>query len=342
MLVAGCTSQLQDTFGSQASNDWALEMTQVDELHDEGLTGASVRVAVVDSGVDAEHREYDGVTIQWRDFVNDRSDPYDDDGHGTHVSGLVVAQGDGGLNSPEVQGTAPGSPLLHAKAIEAADGQSSPSDVASGIDWAVGNGADVIVLSLGERPGLLDINRDLENSVSDAIDRGVVVVAAAGNADEGESGEDCTVTSPASMQRVIAVGAVDRNGTIARFSCEGEGTRGPLGLQQRADPHKKPELTAPGVQLLGPWPGRECAGRAEAKYCILSGTSQAAPLVGGIVALLLEEHPDLQRQGPEAIDDIKRALTQTAEKPGFSGHDDRYGYGIVQASDALAWLDRNR
>jgi serine protease AprX len=316
-------------------------MTQADELQERNLTGASVGLAVVDSGVAADHRAYEGVTVRWKDFVNGQPEPYDDDGHGTHVSGLAVAQGQGGFNSPDVQGVAPGSKLYHAKSIEAS-GDSRASDVASGIDWAVDKGADVLVLSLGERPRLVDINQDLENSVSRALDRGVVVVAAAGNAGQGESGKDCQVTSPANMKLVIAVGAVDRNKSIAPFSCKGGSSSGPLGLQQREDPNKKPEVSAPGVQLIGPWPSRECAGRADAKYCVLSGTSQATPIVGGIVALLLEEHPDMQRDGRDAIRDIKRALTQTAEKPNFAGHHDRYGYGIVQGADALDWLNRNR
>jgi serine protease AprX len=340
MLVSGCTSQLQETFGSSASNDWALEMTQVDELHDRNLTGASVRLAVVDSGVGADHREYEGVTVRWKDVVNEQPNPYDDDGHGTHVSGLAVAQGKGGFNNPKVQGVAPGSPLLHAKAIEAS-GSSSASDVAQGIDWAVDNGADVLVLSLGERPRVVDINRNLENSVSRALDRGVVVVAAAGNAQQGESGEDCQVSSPANLEDVIAVGAVDRNGTIAEFSCKGGSSSGPLGIGQREDPNKKPELSAPGVGLIGPWPGLSCAGRADAKYCLNSGTSQAAPIVGGIVALMLEENPDLQRQDRETITQIKTSLTETAEKQSFRGHNDRYGYGIVQGADALDHLNRN-
>lgn len=338
LLVSGCTSQLQDTFHSQASNDWAKEMTQVDQLAEQGLTGDGVRLAVVDSGVAADHREYEGVTVRWKDFVNDRSQPYDDDGHGTHVSGLALAQGAGGLNSPDVTGVAPDASLLHAKAIKAA-GDSQASDVADGVDWAVQNGADVLVLSLGSRPSVIDINQDLRNSVDSALSEGVVVVAAAGNAQQGESGKDCQVTSPADMDLVIAVGAVDRNRSIAKFSCSGGQGTGPLGLQERQDPNKKPELTAPGVQLLGPWPSRNCAGRADAKYCILSGTSQAAPIVGGIVALMLEENPDMQRQGKETIREIKTALTETAAEPGFDGHHPRYGYGIVQAADALEALN---
>lgn len=339
MVASGCT-QFEDTFGSQASNDWALQMTQADQLQDEGLSGNGTRLAVVDSGVDASHREFDGVTVRWKDFVNDQNAPYDDHGHGTHVSGLAVAQGTGGLNNPEVRGTAPSAMLLHAKAIKGASSSNS-QDVANGIDWAVNNRADVLVLSLGERPRLVDIDNNIEDAVDRALEKGVVVVASAGNAQSGESGKNCDVEAPASIPLVIAVGAVDREKNIAPFSCTGGDTMGPLGLQSREDPNKKPEVSAPGVELIGPWPGRNCAGRAEAKYCINSGTSQAAPIVGGIVAMLLEEHPDLKRGDKDTVREVKRALTQTAEKPTFVGHDDRFGYGIVQGADALDWLDEN-
>jgi serine protease AprX len=340
VLVSGCTSQLQDTFGSKASNDWAHEMTQVDELRERNLTGDGVRLAVVDSGVAGDHREYEGVTVRWKDFVNGNEEPYDDNGHGTHVSGLALAQGAGGLNAPDVEGVSPAATLLHAKAIKGTDQKSNADDVAQGIDWAVDNGADVLVLSLGSRPSLIDINDNLRSSVKDAIEAGVVVVAAAGNADPGESGKDCQVSSPADIKNVIAVGAVDRNRSIAKLSCSGEGQGGgPLGLQEREDPHKKPELTAPGVDLFGPWPGRKCADRLDAKYCVLRGTSQAAPIVGGIVALMLEENPGMQRQDKATVQEIKTALTETAAKPGFEGHPPRYGYGIVQGADALDRLN---
>ncbi len=80
MVASGCT-QFEDTFGSQASNDWALQMTQADQLQDEGLSGNGTRLAVVDSGVDASHREFDGVTVRWKDFVNGQNGPYDYHGH---------------------------------------------------------------------------------------------------------------------------------------------------------------------------------------------------------------------------------------------------------------------
>lgn len=336
MALAGCTELVG---GSQASNAWALDLTGVSPVQDEGLTGSGVRVAIVDTGVQIDHDAFAGMpgTVLWGDVVNDRDRPYDNAGHGTHVTGLVHAQDNGGFQDPTVKGAAPGADLIHVKAIPA-NGQGSDGDVARAVDKTVQEGAHVLVLSLGSEPGLLPIGRQTENAVNRAIDNGVVVVAAAGNANpqQGEdTGEDCTVKSPASMRRVIAVGAVDREAKIATFSCQGDNSGGPLGLDQPQDPNKKPELVAPGVQVLGPWPSRDCGGRVS-DHCVLSGTSQAAPYVGGVVALILEEHPELQRKGPDQVHKVKRVLTETAEKrPGQSGHDDRYGYGLVQADRAL-------
>lgn len=340
VALAGCTQLINDATG-QPSNTWALEMTGASTLHERGLTGQGVKVAIVDTGVQTSHQEFEDMPgrIQWGDVVNNRDEPYDDAGHGTHVTGIVFAQGNGGLQAPLTEGVAPGADMIHIKAIPGGpNSQGSDGDVADAIDMAVQQGAHVLVLSLGSEPSLIPLGQETENAVSRAIEEGVVVVAAAGNAnpEEGEdSGEDCTVKSPASMRRVIAVGAVDRAATLASFSCSGDNSGGPLGLMQPEDPNKKPELVAPGVQIIGPWPSRDCAGQVS-RYCVLSGTSQAAPYVGGIVALLLEEHPELQRKGPDQVHRIKRILTETAqERAGQSGHDDRYGYGLVRADRAL-------
>lgn len=342
LLTAGCTQAIPGRNGGGSNpNAWALEMTQADTLQERGLTGDGIKIAVVDTGVDASHEEFEGVEVTWRDFVNGRPEPYDDHGHGTHVSGLALGQGAGGISNPKVQGVAPGAELIAAKAIKGNGEGGSASDVADAIDWSVRQGADVLVLSLGQRPGLLNIGNQVENAARNAVDKGVVVVAAAGNAGEGQSGKDCDVSSPATVKGVIAVGAVGEDGKIARFSCGQEGGGGTLGLSENDDPHKKPELTAPGVGLVGPWPDRACAGKQQAKYCVLSGTSQATPIVGGIVALMLEENPKLERQDRQTVYHVKEGFQETARKVGFSGHHPRYGYGIVQAKDALRWVENN-
>ncbi len=339
MATAGCAQLVPGGFGGDLANGWAHEMVQADASREVNLTGQGVTVGVVDTGVHPEHEAFEGQGIPWRDFVNARSDAYDDGGHGTHVSGLAVAGDTGGFSGPNIRGIAPGAELVHAKAIKG-DGEGSGGDVADAISWMIDEGVDVIVLSLGQQPSLLPIGDAVEDEVNRALDQGIVVVAAAGNAQDGTSGEDCEVSSPATVPLVIAVGAVDEEGQLAPFSCTGGDREGPLGLQPREDPNKKPELAAPGVSLVGAWPDRLC-GDQVSEYCVLSGTSQATPIVGGIVALLLEDHPDLKQGDRDTIEHIKQALTLTADKPGFQGHHARYGYGIPQAEDAREWLHQH-
>jgi serine protease AprX len=291
---------------------------------------------VIDTGIDLAHPEFRGLQIQWADLVNGKPTAYDDNGHGSHVAGIIVAQGDWQtvLSRFYLRGVAPKASLIAVKAI-GGDGSGDEGEVARGVDAAVAAGADVVVLSLGGKT-LPVLGTQTEASVNRAIDQGVFVVAAAGNA--AQDGENCTVTSPASVPRVIAVGAVDSSGTIAPFSCRG-GDNAPSGFPPsggRSDPDKKPEVVAPGVQILSAW--------KDGKYVEATGTSQAAPYVGGILALLLQAHPELRHKDADAVLRVKEVLMTTSAKvgplagKGATAHDDAYGYGIVQADAALAAL----
>lgn len=331
--------------GCVAESDWALGMTGIAALQGQGLTGAGVKVAIIDTGIDPGHPEFKGLRATWRDFVNGQAQPYDDSavGHGTHVAGIIIAQGDlvqGLMNGVKLKGAAPKVDLIIAKAV-AGDGEGRDQDVAAAVSFAVAQGAHVIVMSLGGDPGLLLVGTDTENAVANAVSRGIVVVAAAGNKRNGQEQND-DVASPASVEGVIAVGAVDRDKRIGSFSYQGSDgcTIGPLGC--RRDPHKKPELVAPGVQILST--------AKDQRYAIADGTSQATPFVGAAVALLLEAKPQYKAGGSKggsraAVDAIKMALAQSAEKIGPLGgqqgtlsHDELYGYGLLRADLALQRL----
>ncbi|HVL88191.1 MAG TPA: S8 family serine peptidase [Candidatus Thermoplasmatota archaeon] len=324
--------------GCVAQTEWAREATGLSTLAGRGLTGAGVRLAIIDTGIDPDHPAFAGRTVRWADLVNGQGKPYDDNGHGTHVAGLVV--GATGLWAEILSGvklapSAPGVELLVIKAIRAG-GEGSDTTVARAVTTAKTQGAHVILMSLGGAKGLL-LGTETENAVSDALRAGVFVVAAAGNREGGGNGD---VASPASVKDVIAVGAVDRNLRIASFSQRGDngGVVGGL-VGARQNPDRKPEIVAPGVGILGPWRGGQ--------YATADGTSQAAPYVAAALALLLEAKPEFKREGSRAghIGAVKSALAASAQKigplAGASGlaHDDRYGYGLLRAD---RWLDSLR
>lgn len=328
-VLAGCVETQQSR--------WALSMIEADALHDRGLTGAGVVVAVVDTGLEAKHAVFDGVrVVRWRDLVNHLPDPYDDAGHGTHVTSIVAGHAGGtrSLSGVAVDGVAPGATILPVKAIPGG-GSGRDGDVADAVDHAASSGAHIIVLSLGG--GTLPIlGTETEGAVNRAIDRGIFVVAAAGNLAEGR--DRCSVASPASVPRVIAVSAVDEGRRLANFACDGQNSGAIAGIGAAADPHKKPELLAPGVGIVGAW--------RDGGYATVDGTSQAAPYVAGVLALILEAKPDLARRDAATVERVKTVLARTAEKIGPLGgssgmsHDDRYGYGILRGARALDALGR--
>ena len=167
------------------------------------LNGKGIMVGMVDSGIDATHDDLAGMSrVGWKDFVDGKSTPYDDNGHGTSMAGILVADG-------WIEGMAPNVELLVAKALRG-NGSGDDSDVVAAIDWCVENGAHIISLSLGGAPGALPFffqsGRESGDAANDAIDRGIFVIAAAGN--DGGVDDDGDVASPASETAVIAVGGV--------------------------------------------------------------------------------------------------------------------------------------
>lgn len=335
--LSGClTPGSTNGYGEGA---WFVKLVQADKLHDRGLSGKGVKVAIIDTGIDLAHPEFKGVNIEWADLVNHRAEAYDDNGHGTHVAGIVAAQGRFStmFSGFRLRGLAPGASLLIVKAMDK-DGNGDEARVAQGINTAVANGASVIVLSLGGKTQPI-FGTNTEDAVTAAINKGVFVVAAAGNVQKDKGETDCTINSPASVAGVIAVGAVDKNANIADFSCHGTGKEGngsvlpgiPSPVTNAKDPDKKPELVAPGVDVLSTW--------KEDGYAMASGTSQAAPMVGAILALILEAKPNLAHKDAATVRSVKTQLMGSSKKIGPLGaeptsHDDRYGYGLVQG-DAL-------
>ena len=301
------------------------EMTGLDNLN--GLDGSGTGVCIVDTGIDANHPDLEHANIvSWIDLISGSDSPYDDEGHGTAMAGIIVSKG--GLN-----GVSPGVDLLIAKAISD-DGSGTDDIIADAVDWCVGEGADIISLSLGGSQGFgsgFFTTDQLEEAVIEAIDSGVFVIAAAGNDGEDDDGD---VESPGSVEDVICVGAVTRTGNAWSGSSEGDnnGRLWPNPILPRQDPDKKPEIVAPGheVPILmasstgsGTWWGWS------------SGTSAATAWVAGSIAIFLEANPEMKRGGTDggssAVSELKTMISENSEmKEGQENHDDIYGYGLLR------------
>jgi len=294
-------------------------------------TGADVHVCIVDTGIDLSHPDLEGVSlVGWRDFVNERDVPYDDEGHGTAMAGILVADG-------VLTGVALGVDLSIAKAL-AVDGTGSTDDIAAAVDWCVESGADIVSMSLGGAPGVnwVFVETDtLEASVDAALDAGVYVVAAAGNDGEDDDGD---VATPGSVEDAISVGGVDRSDYLWTGSSKGDnnGRLWPI-LMPRDAPDEKPEVVAPGARVPVLVAG---IGNQEPWWGFANGTSAATVWVSGALAHLLEANPTLKHDGAgggrAAIQDVKQGLSQSCDmQEGQTGHDDHYGYGRLNTT---AWL----
>ena len=195
---------------SSALLSWQMDYMDIIGINNDSvaeLDGRGVVVCVVDSGVDLDHPDLRGVELRgWRDSINGIDEPYDDEGHGTAMTGIIVS--DGGLD-----GVAKRVDLLVAKAIND-EGQGTDGTVSDSVDWCVQQGADIISLSLGGSQSFgsdFFTTDELERSVDDALDSGVFVVSSAGNDGEDDDGD---VGSPGSVEGVICVGGITRSGTI--------------------------------------------------------------------------------------------------------------------------------
>ena len=308
------------------------EFKQLSGFDNVTTTGQGVEICIVDTGIDLGHPDLSHVELAgWVDFVSNRGEPYDDQGHGTGMAGILVAKN-------RLPGIAPNVDLYIAKAISKS-GTGSDTDIADAVDWCVENNVDIISLSLGGTQGIdwIFIETDaLEAAVDRAIDEGIFVVAAAGN--DGGPDDDGDVASPGGVQDVICVGAIDTDGTIWSNSSVGNNGFTLQHLFGRFDPDKKPELVAPGEKLaiLNAQIGTDVL------YAWGSGTSGATVWVSGAIAHLLEHRPDLGQNGSSGgsrntVEDVKGWIKDSvAPKEGQAEHDNYYGYGRLQVDALLA------
>ncbi|CAN5576832.1 S8 family serine peptidase [soil metagenome] len=253
-----------------------------------GYTGRKVNLAVLDTGVDATHPDLAGRVAMTANFSDD-DDAVDGHGHGTHVA--ATAGGTGAASGGSRRGVAYQSRLFIGKVLDD-NGSGRNSQVIAGMRWAVEQGADVINMSLGGRPtsGKDPLSRALNRLSARS---GALFVVSAGN-----FGDTQSVSSPATADAALAVGAVTKSNALARFSSKGP---------RRGDLAVKPEITGPGVRIVAARAAGTSLGNVvDDDYTSLSGTSMAAPHVAGAAAILAQRHPRWTAKK------LKAALVSTA------------------------------
>lgn len=275
-------------------NNWGADLINAPTVWNKGYTGKGVIVAVIDTGVDFNHEDLknniwintkeiagNGIDddgngyiddVRGWNFDNNNNNVLDNNGHGTHVSGTIAAEN----NGIGVVGIAYNSQIMSVKALDA-NGSGSYANITKGIYYAVDNGAKVINLSLGGNSS----NDSLKSAIEYASNKGVIVVMAAGNNSES------IPSYPAryAYNSGIAVGAVDQNNNLAKFS-------------NRSGSQEIAYITAPGVNIYSTVPNNQ--------YANYSGTSMAAPHIVGVVALMLGANPNLTES------QVRQILTMTS------------------------------
>jgi serine protease AprX len=269
------------------------------KAHDLGFTGKDVTVAVIDTGV-APHPDLtypESRIVAWNDLVNGRSTPYDDNGHGTHVAGIIA--GNGYSSRGKYAGMAPEAKLVAVKALDR-KGSGNTSDIISAIEWCIENketyGIKAINLSIGAAAEHPYNDDPLSRAVNVAWSNGIVVCVAAGN--DGPDGR--TINTPGINPNVITVGNLDDKGTV-ELSDDGiaeSSSRGPT-----IDNLVKPDILAPGTNIMSL--------RVGGGYRSLTGTSMATPMVTGAAAQMFQKWPSLKP------DQLKSMLKKNARNLGL-------------------------
>ncbi|MEF8828484.1 MAG: S8 family serine peptidase [Haloarcula sp.] len=269
---------------------WGIDRVDAEKAHADGATGNGADVAIIDTGIDSDHpdlRDNLGTGKAVVEASGSDAEPWDDDnGHGTHCAGIADAVD----NSEGVVGVST-SATLHAVKVLDGDGSGTYSDVAAGLEWVADEGHDVGSLSLGGPK-----SSTIEDACQYAADRGVLLVAAAGN-----DGSDVEETAPATYSTVMAVTATDETDSLASFSNYGSDV----------------ELAAPGVDIVSTYPG--------GGYETFSGTSMACPHVSGAGGQLMADG--------DSNTDARTRLTDTAEDVGLSSS--KQGSGLLDVEAAV-------
>ncbi|MGW7271119.1 S8 family peptidase [Streptomyces sp. NPDC054864] len=298
----------------KARLDKSVKQIGADKAWAAGFDGKGVKVAVLDTGVDATHADLKDQVVGEKNFTP-AADAKDRYGHGTHVAS--IAAGTGAKSGGKFKGVAPGAKLLNGKVLDDS-GYGDDSGIIAGMDWAAEQGADIVNLSLGggDTPGVDPLEAQVDKL---SADKGILFAIAAGN--DGAPG---SVGSPGSADAALTVGAVDDKDKLAEFSSQGP---------RVGDGAIKPDVTAPGVDITAAAaPGSvidQEVGQNPEGYLTISGTSMATPHVAGAAALLKQQHPEWKYA------ELKGALTASTKDGGLKYTPFQQGSGRIAVDKAI-------
>ncbi|MFI0793778.1 S8 family peptidase [Micromonospora rubida] len=287
--------------------DYNLSLIGAPQAWAAGHDGTGVKVAVLDTGIDATHPDLAGRIASSRSFVPGE-DTGDGHGHGTHVAATVA--GSGAASGNARKGVAPGAQLVIGKVLNAA-GEGQDSWIIEGMEWAATSGAKVVSMSLGGTP------TDGSDPMSEAVNEltastGTLFVIAAGNA-----GAERTVGTPGAAAAALTVAATGQTDLLAGFSSQGP----------RLDGALKPDIAAPGIDIVAARAAGTTMGHpVDERYTSASGTSMATPHVAGAAAILAQQHPDWTAA------QLKSALMSTSKDAGHTVY--QQGAGRVDLARA--------
>ena len=288
---------------AELDNTWGVKRIGSGTVHDSGNTGTGVKVAIIDSGIDYTHSDLGVNFAGGYDFVNNDSDPMDDNGHGTHVAGTVAAI----KNGAGVVGVAPAASLYGLKVLNSS-GSGSFSNVIAALQWAVDNGIQVTNNSYGSGS---DPGATTRAAFDNSAAVGIYHAAAAGNSGNC-GGKGNNIGYPARYDSVVAVAATNQSDSRPCFSSTGPAV----------------ELSAPGVSVNSTQLG--------GGYVEYNGTSMASPHVAGAAALVIAAGITDANGNGLINDEVRQVLNDTAEDLGDAGRDNKYGWGLVSAAAAVA------
>lgn len=280
------------------SMDWGVRMLGIPNFW-RHAKGEGIRVAVLDTGVDTQHRDLIDNVKESKDFTGSKAGVHDVSGHGTHCAGIIAAKD----NSFGVVGVAPKADLYIAKVLND-NGLGTERCIVDGINWAIRKEVNIISMSFGAPYP----STEILGAIRKAINQNIIVICAAGN----EGPRKNSIGYPAKFDEVIAVGAVDSNFRVTNFSSRGNAM----------------DIVAPGNNILSTYPPNGTA--------VLDGTSMATPFVAGVAALILSKHKKYGGSSPVINQEqMLEHLQRTAIDLGPKGFDSAYGFGLINTKSIV-------